>query len=271
MIKGGLIGKVVKTSNVHFIGFLYPEFPYADTTMLFYYRNKPGIIYTGKYSLNYKEKDIVNSLCDAGRKDVLLYSKEYLEDTGIDFISTYAPDGKYDLDLSDRTVLLDLIYSKWNLDYSQYLDMNMLEVLLEMDLHDFYNFLKIRWYSSKSCINNDNHGIYSSKAIHKLLNESIEKVYAAILSISTETAVSDLELSIANFIRSAKARNYREDEEAGYDSTLKTFDINTRGREKEIAVALSKYRSMSHNKKLKLIWLIQQLKLFIKENDKNDN
>ena len=274
MIEGGLIGKVVKTDNVHFIGFLEQRFPYADTTMLFIYSDKPGIIYTGRYSLNKKEKGIVDSLSNDGQNNVLLYSKKQLEDTGIDFISTYAPDGKFDIDLSDRRVLLDLIFSKWDLDYSQHLDMSILEVLLEMDLQDFYNFLKIRWYSRTSCVNIDNHGIYSSKAIYKLLNEPIERTYAAILSISTEAAVSGLELSIASFIRNAKAHNYREsddEEDEGYDATLKNFDINSSDREKELTVTLSKYRNMTHNKKLKLIWLIQQLKTFIKETEKNDN
>jgi hypothetical protein len=271
MIDGGLIGKVVKTDNTSFIGFLYPDFPFADTVMLVSYRCKPGIIYTGFAHLNDLDRGLVKNLRSVGKEATLLYSKEYLVETGIEFISTYSHDGKYDIDLTDRTVILDVVYSKWGLDYRRFLDMNMLGVLLEMEEQDFLNFAKLCWLSSEWGTDTDSVGIFSSKAVCSLINKSMEKVYATVLSINSESSVSALELSIANFIRNAKAHNYREEKKDEYNVALKTFDRNSHGKERNIAIALSKYRNMNHDKKIKLLWLIKQLKEMIKEIETNDN
>ena len=265
MIDDGLIGKIVKTDNEQFIGFLYPNFPFVKSIVLLNYKNSPGIIYTGIKRFSYLDKKMLESMFYVGQKTTFLYSKERLKETGFTFITTYSPDGKYDVDLTDRIVILDLIYSKWELDYTQYLDINMIEVLLDMDELDFYDFVKFRWFSRKLCANNDNISVYSSKAIYKLLNGPIEKAYSTILSIKNKSGVSALELSLANFIRNAKARNYRAEKKDEYDATLKNFDVSTLGQEKEIAVILSQYRNMNHDKKIKLLWLIKQLKKLIKE------
>jgi hypothetical protein len=271
MIDGGLIGKVIKTDDDHLIGFLYPNFPFVDSLVLLNYKNKPGIIYAGIKYLNSVEDKMLKALHAQGQVSTCLYSKEYLKETGMVFISTYSPDGKYDLDLTDRTVVLDLVYSKWGLNYAQYLDINSLEVLLEMDAHDFYDFVKPRWLSSKCCANSDNIGVFNSKAIYKLMHEPIEKAYATVLSIINKMDVRALEHSLVNFIRNAKARNYREEKQDDYNVMLKTFDYNTIGKEKEIAVILSKYRNMNHDMKIKLLWLIKQLKDLKKEMNNHDN
>jgi len=253
MIENGLLGKVVKTNNYHFIGFLYPNFPFVGH-FLINYESAPGIIYSGKEHLIGDERKYITSFL----------SKEKLQNTGYTFISIYSADGKYDIDLTDRETMLDLVYSKWGFDYKQYLDIDMLAVLLERDEQDFYDFLKFRWLSKKRCANSKNIGLYTSKHISKLLNKPIESVYAEILSLEKDKSLEDYELSLTIFIMKSMAGKY-SDEKDDYNAMLKTFDYGTRGKENELAVILSKYRNMSHNKRIKLIWLITELQKLIKE------
>ena len=264
MIDNGLLGKVVKTDNYHFIGFLYPNFPFVGHLSHFNTENIPGIIYTGSEHLVREAKTLVTKFL----------SKEDLSKTGIKkFISTYSADGKYDIDLTDiksRVTLLDLVYSKHKLDYTQYLDDDMLKYLLNKDEQTFYDFLKLCWLFEEQCTNTENMGLYSSKAIFKLLNKSIKEIYTKILSIESDTALDSLELAFAHFITDAKMRNYIPNKSDEKNAMLKTFDNSTRGKENEIVLIFSKYRNMSHNKKIKLIWLFTEFKKQIKTEEEHN-
>jgi len=265
MIENGLLGKVVKTDNYHFIGFLYPNFPFVGHLLLFNKEDKQGIIYSGKEHLYQEDRDNF----DLFKRT---YTKEYLNQTGIPFVSTYSADEKYDIDLTNRETVLDLVYSKWGLDYTQYLDSEMTAVLFDMDEQDFLDFVKFRWLSSNRCSNTQDIGLYNNEAIHKLLNKTVEQVYAEVLAIDSDVTLGALELSIANFMLNAISRNYNPNNKSDYDVTLKNFSESTEGKERELAVILSKYRKMSHNKRIKLIWLITELqKLIAARNEYNAN
>ena len=260
MIDNGLLGKVVKTDNYHFIGFLYPNFPFVSH-LWFSKADIPGIIYTGGEHLKSKEKELVT----------LFHSKEYLNKTGLQFISTHFTDDKYDIDLTKRETVLDLVYSNWELDYTQYLDFEIRLKLHDMDKQDFLDFVKVRWLFRDHCIDSKGVGLYNSEKVYKLLNKSVEKVYAEVLAIESNVDLTDLEESLANLILKAKtARNYNPNKTDDYNVTLKSFDNSTKGKEKELTIILSKYRNMSHNKKIKLIWLITELKKQIETGEKHN-
>jgi hypothetical protein len=251
MIDNGLLGKVVKTDNVHFIGFLYPDFPCVG--YLAFGADIPGIIYTGREHLSGNEKTGVT----------MLYSKDDLVKMGLTFISICALDGKYDIDLTKTETVLDLVYSKWGLDYTEYLGVDVRATLMEIDKQDFLDFVKPRWWCREYCTENNLINLYTAKNTYNLLNSPIDLVYDKVLSADNNVVLDTLELSIINLIASAKTKAYNLNKTDGYNVTLKGLDISTKGREKELGVTLSKYRKMEHSKKFKLLWLVKELKKYM--------
>jgi hypothetical protein len=248
VITGGLIGKVVKTDNVHFIGFMYPDFPILSY-LYSIGRNIPGVIYVGKERLNPLEKSLITKA----------HSKKDLQEMGIPFISTYSTDEKYDIDLTTRTTIIDLVYSKWGMDYTKILDIDVIRSLLMMDEWDYYDFLKLRWLSKECCSDLENTGLIK---IHSLLNSSLNEIYATVLSMKDHT-VATMELSLTNFIMTVITQDYYPDWNDERNSMMNVFDRKSIGRDNELAVLFAKYRSMNHDKKIKLLWLITQLKYFL--------
>ena len=250
MIVNGLLGKIVKTDDYHFIGFLYPNFPFISH-LLFNMEDIPGFIYTGGEHLAKGEKAFIT----------MLSKKEDLSRNEKPFISTYSAYG-HDIDLTGsngRKIVLDLVYSHWGLDYSQYLDDDDLKELLRMEEQEFYKFVKFRWLSKKQCINNKDLGFYSGKDIAKLLNKPIEGIYAKVL-YESDTSLDSLERALADFIRDAKVQNYSPNKSDEKNTMLKKLDHSINGKKKEFTIILSKYRNMNHHKKIKLMWLFTELK-----------
>jgi hypothetical protein len=201
----------------------------------------------------------------------ILYAKESLEETGVPFISTYSDNGQWDIDLTNRMNVIDLVYSKWGLDYKQYLNTDMLQVLLDMEEQDFYNFVKYRWVSQEKCADCENTELYNSESLYRLLYNSTEEIYAQVLSVKNDKTLEHFECALINILFDSKTRGYNQNKTDNFHVVRKFVDKETQGKENDLSLILAKYRNMTHDKRIKMVWLIIQIKnLLGKENNNAD-
>ena len=258
MIENGLLGKVVKIDCKSLIGFLYPNFPYVGHP--YFLHNLEGYIYAGSAYLTREEKNI-----EIYRST---HTKKELESIGTPFISLCSVDGSNDIDLSNRENMLDLVYSKWALDYRSCLDIGTVQVLLGMDEHDFYDFIKIRWLYQDECSAEASKIYYTSEAVHKMLAKPVSEVFCGAMSSIGDSELKYLEVSITNLLIDSITGNYSNYKTDEWNSMKRDFGAIVKGIEKDLALVLAKYRNMSHDKRIKIPWLLTRISELLKRGEK---
>lgn len=217
---GTLIGKTVKIKNVALLEFMYPDFIVKDKL---FFDNDNKIIYTGKLRNNLKD---------------------YLKKNTKEFINTVGP---YDIDLDDREILLEFVYSKYGKEPKE----SVKEVLLNASDEDFYSYIKSYWIIGKSKLDKIDVTIFD---LYKNITKPKNEILKILFKLFQHYNPIMIESSIITFIE--KAINYSEINASGYYlKILKEFHDKNKNKLKSI---LLKYNAMDDDIKMKLMWLIMQ-------------